>query len=57
MVFLLGLVVLLPIALAHAAGGDWQVNPLSGISESFAAFYLRRFAKYRSTVDSAPAAR
>ncbi len=44
MVFLLGLVVLLPIALSHAAGGDWQTNPLSGIWGSFAAFYLRQFA-------------
>ena len=44
MVFLLGLVVLLPIALAHGSGGDWQVNPLSGIWGSFAAFYLRQFA-------------
>jgi len=43
MVFLLGLVVLLPIGLAHATGGDWQTNPLSGVWGSFAAFYLKQF--------------
>lgn len=44
MVFLFGLVVLLPIALGIASGGSWQETSLAGIWGSFAAFYLLQFA-------------
>src|SRR3990170_3534888 len=44
MVFLLGLVVLLPIALGLAEGGLRDATPLSGLWGSFSAFYLLQFA-------------
>ena len=44
MVFLLGLVGLLPVALGLAEGGLRESTPLSGLWGSFAAFYLLQFA-------------
>jgi S-DNA-T family DNA segregation ATPase FtsK/SpoIIIE len=44
MVFLLGLVVLLPVALGLAEGGLREATTLSGLWGSFAGFYLLQFA-------------
>jgi DNA segregation ATPase FtsK/SpoIIIE, S-DNA-T family len=44
MVFLLGFVVLLPVALGLAQGGLREATNLSGLWGSFAAFYLLQFA-------------
>jgi S-DNA-T family DNA segregation ATPase FtsK/SpoIIIE len=44
MVFLLGLVVLLPVALGLGQGGLREATNLSGLWGSFAAFYLLQFA-------------
>ncbi|HEX6627218.1 MAG TPA: DNA translocase FtsK [Gemmatimonadaceae bacterium] len=44
MVFLLGMVVLLPVAFGLAGGGTREASPLAGIWGSFAAFYLLQFA-------------
>jgi S-DNA-T family DNA segregation ATPase FtsK/SpoIIIE len=44
MVFLLGLVVILPVALGLAEGGLRASTPLSGLWGSFTAFYLLQFA-------------
>ncbi|MDO8502367.1 MAG: DNA translocase FtsK [Gemmatimonadaceae bacterium] len=44
MVFLLGLVVLLPVGLGLAEGGLRDATALSGLWGSFAAFYLLQFA-------------
>jgi S-DNA-T family DNA segregation ATPase FtsK/SpoIIIE len=44
MVFLLGLVVLLPVGLGLAQGGLREATNLSGLWGSFAAFYLLQFA-------------
>jgi S-DNA-T family DNA segregation ATPase FtsK/SpoIIIE len=44
MVFLLGLVVVLPVALGLAEGGMREATPLSGLWGSFSAFYLLQFA-------------
>src|SRR5688572_8889854 len=44
MVFLLGLVALLPVGIGLAEGGLRDATPLSGLWGSFAAFYLLQFA-------------
>src|SRR6266567_5236915 len=44
MVFLLGMVVLLPVIFGVAGGGAREAGPLSGIWGDFAAFYLLQFA-------------
>ncbi|HEY1951824.1 MAG TPA: DNA translocase FtsK 4TM domain-containing protein, partial [Gemmatimonadaceae bacterium] len=44
MVFLLGMVVLLPLIFGLAQGGIRQANPLAGIWGAFAAFYVLQFA-------------
>ena len=44
MVFLFGMVVLLPVAFGFALGGEAEQSALSGMWGSFAAYYLLRFA-------------
>ncbi|MFL5482671.1 MAG: DNA translocase FtsK 4TM domain-containing protein [Gemmatimonadaceae bacterium] len=44
MVFLLGMVVLLPIVFGEAGGGTREAGPLAGIWGDFAAFYILQFA-------------
>ncbi|HEX2722965.1 MAG TPA: DNA translocase FtsK 4TM domain-containing protein, partial [Gemmatimonadaceae bacterium] len=44
MVFLLGLVVLLPLAIGLAEGAERDATPLSGLWGGFASFYLLQFA-------------
>ncbi|MGH7650988.1 MAG: DNA translocase FtsK 4TM domain-containing protein, partial [Gemmatimonadaceae bacterium] len=44
MVFLLGMVILLPVVFGLAGGGTREAGPLAGIWGSFAAFYILQFA-------------
>ncbi|OLE16290.1 MAG: hypothetical protein AUG20_01485, partial [Gemmatimonas sp. 13_1_20CM_3_60_15] len=44
MVFLLGMVVLLPIVFGEVGGGTREAGPLAGIWGDFAAFYMLQFA-------------
>ncbi len=46
MVFLLGMVVLLPVGFGLAVSGEREVGVLQGIWGNFAAFYLLQFAGY-----------
>jgi len=46
MVFLLGMVVLLPVVFGVAGGGTREASPLAGIWGEFAAFYLLQFAGF-----------